>query len=135
MTIISVQGENILESLELVSEAQGDLTEPVYAILFDAHPELEPLFALDTDGGVRGSMLQYALECIMDYIGDRTLVTNFVSSSRYVHHGYGVPEHDFDDFFVAIMQCCQATLGARWTDAMDAEWQAMLKDLSNMKGI
>lgn len=130
---MSAQGENILKSLELVSEIEGDLTQPVYKILFEAHPELEPLFALDSDGGVRGSMLQYALECIMDYVGEQMLVTNFVSSSRYVHHGYGVPEHDFDDFFVAIMQCCKASLGNQWTDAMNTEWQAMLNDFSTMK--
>ena len=78
-------------------------------------------------------MLQYALECIMDYVGEQMLVTNFVSSLRYVQHGYGVPEHDFDDFFVAIMQCCKALLDDQWSDAMDTEWQAMLNDFSTMK--
>ena len=49
---------------------RGDPTADVYARLFAAHPELEALFLMDRDGGVRASMMQQALECIVDHTGD-----------------------------------------------------------------
>jgi hemoglobin-like flavoprotein len=56
----------LVDSLGLLSERAGDVTGLVYTRLFAAYPELEDLFLMDTDGGVRGSMLSQAFECLMD---------------------------------------------------------------------
>lgn len=129
---MSMQGENILKSLELASKIQGDLTDPIYKALFQAHPEMEELFILDTDNSVRGSMLQHTFECIMDYVGDRTIAPTFIASTRYVHDGYGVPEGEFDEFFVIVRDTCKSVLKEKWTPEMSTEWDAMLKDFSTM---
>ncbi|HOY76177.1 MAG TPA: hypothetical protein PLN33_00135 [Hyphomonadaceae bacterium] len=57
-----VDGKVILETLELVAERHSDPTAAIYQRLFNAHPELEALFLMDRDGGVRASMVQQAFE-------------------------------------------------------------------------
>ena len=56
----------ILQSLEALAEREGDPAPVIYARLFSDHPELETLFLMDTDGGVRGSMLQQCFDCLID---------------------------------------------------------------------
>ncbi len=129
---MSSQGENISKSLELVAELHGDPTERIYGALFGARPELEELFILDVDSGVRGSMVQYLFDCIDDYVGDQNFVANFMISTRSQHDGYGVPDDLFDEFFVVVRDTFKSILGARWTDDMNAAWDAMLDDFAKM---
>ena len=122
MTVSAV----ILETLERVAERRGDPTADVYERLFGRHPELERLFLMDRDGGVRASMMQQALECILDYVGDRLVAPQIIASSRIHHEGYNVPADRFDSFFVAIRDTFRDVLGADWTPAMEREWADML---------
>ncbi|TNE37918.1 MAG: globin [Alphaproteobacteria bacterium] len=124
-------GTHVMRSLELLGETGEDPTGPIYQRLFEGSPELEPLFILDTDQSVRGSMLQNALECIFDFCDGNRMATNFVETSRFVHDGYGVPDEKFDEFFIAIRDCCRISLDGQWTDDMDKEWQAMLTAFAN----
>ena len=116
----------ILDSLSLWAERGDDPTEAVYEQLFSRYPELLELFALDTDGGVRGSMLQHAFDCILDYVGENRIAANLVSTSRILHQGYGVPDGRFDEFFVVLRDSCRSALAQDWTDAMEAEWVDLL---------
>ena len=118
---------HILDSLALWGEVHADPTDSVYALLFSRYPELESLFVMDTDGGVRGSMLQQAFECIMDHVGEKQIAYSLVSTSRILHEGYGVPAGRFDDFFGVIRDSCRADLADEWTDAMEMEWNDMLE--------
>ena len=82
----------LTDSLGLLSERAGDVTGLVYARLFATHPELEDLFLMDTDGGVRGSMLAQAFECLMDLAeGPGTLAETVIRSERVNHDTYDVP--------------------------------------------
>lgn len=123
----------ITETLERVAERRGDPTSDVYARLFDSHPELERLFLLDRDGGVRASMMQQALECIVDYIGDRLVAPQIIASSRSHHDGYSVPRNRFDSFFVAIRDAFRNILGSDWTPEMEREWTAMLAEFAAIR--
>jgi hemoglobin-like flavoprotein len=116
----------IVDSLVLWGERGDDPTATVYEQLFSRYPELQELFVLDTDGGVRGSMLQQAFDCILDYVGKNRIAANLVSTSRILHQGYGVPEGRFDEFFVVLRDSCRSTLAQEWTDAMEAEWGDLL---------
>ena len=123
---MSAAGTHILESLSLWGELQSDPTKTVYAELFRCYPELESLFVMDTDGGVRGSMLQQAFECIVDYVGDNGLASSLITTSRILHEGYGVPDGIFDEFFVVIYRTCRLALAQDFTDAMESEWNELL---------
>ena len=54
-------------SLEFLVRELGDPQTRIYERLYRQHPEVQALFVLDADGGVRGSMLQTTLETILDY--------------------------------------------------------------------
>lgn len=119
-------GTHIMKSLELVAEKHGDPMDAIYQTLFANDPELEPLFVLDKDRSVRGSMLFHAIDCIEDHLGDNKVADNFIASSRWVHLGYGVPAEKFDLFFRAMQQTIKALLADEWTDEMAQEWSQML---------
>ncbi|MEQ1782121.1 MAG: globin [Hyphomonadaceae bacterium] len=121
-----VESAVILETLEQVAERRGDPTPDVYQRLFASYPQLERLFLMDRDGGVRASMMQQALECILDYVGDRRVALQIVASSRIHHDGYNVPADRFDSFFVAIRDTCRDILGPDWTPLMEREWAGLL---------
>ena len=121
------KGSHIIDALALWGEVHADPTESVYALLFSRYPELEALFVMDTDGGVRGSMLQQAFECIMDHVGENQIAASLVSTSRILHEGYGVPPGRFDDFFGVMRDACRTDLALEWTEAMDSEWEEMLE--------
>ena len=83
-------------------------------------------------GGVRGSMLQQAFECVLDYEGENHLAANIVSTSRILHQGYGVPDGVFDEFFVALRDTCRSILKEEWTQTMEEAWEKMLSNFKTM---
>jgi hemoglobin-like flavoprotein len=102
----------------------------VYAILFAAYPELEALFVMDRDGGVRASMMQQALECIVDHVDGGRMARSVIAAARLHHDGYGVPASRFDAFFVAIRDAFRAIMGADWTPEMQNAWERMLAEFA-----
>lgn len=126
------RGQNIIQSLELVGGLHGDPAPEVYSTLFRRHPDLEAHFVVDRDGSVRGSMLQHAFECIIDYFDADLIASNFITASRVVHDGYGVPVDKFDEFFIALRDTFRSLLGDKWTSEMEEEWETMLKDFSQL---
>lgn len=128
-----VDGAQIVRTLEIVAERRGDPTAEVYALLFGRYPELERLFSMDRDGGVRASMMQQGLECILDYVGDRLVAPQIIASSRIHHDGYNVPADRFDSFFVAIRDTFRDMLGGDWTVAMEREWADLLSEFAAIR--
>ena len=123
-------GTYVADSLALVADRVGDPTGPLYQSLFEQYPAFEDLFVLDTDQSVRGSMLMHVFECIDDYFAGNRVAFSFVASSRIVHEGYGVPQDQFDLFFVTLKDFCRKALGDDWSDEMEAEWSTMLADFA-----
>lgn len=119
-------GKLIMATLEAVAERHGDPTAAVYARLFRAHPELEALFVMDRDGGVRASMMQQALECILDHADGQRMGLAIIAAARGHHLGYGVPAETFDRFFPVIRDTFSEILGADWTAETERAWATML---------
>jgi len=123
----------IVATLEAVAERRGDPTADVYARLFGAYPELERLFLMDRDGGVRASMMQQGLECILDYVGDRLVSPQIIGAERQRHDSYGVPDRRFDAFFAAMRDTFRDIMGADWTPAMEREWAGLLAEFAAIR--
>ncbi len=119
----------IIETLEEVGETCPDPTPLVYDRLFAQRPDLEVLFVMDKDGGVRGSMMQQCLECIIDQVGEKSFVEGILISERQRHESYGVEEDVFETFFPVIRDTFRDHLGARWTPEMDREWSKLVDEL------
>lgn len=125
--------DTILKTLEEAADRHGDPAGLIYAKLFAAHPELETLFHMDRDGGVRASMVQEGFECILDYVGPRLTAPQIISAARLHHDGYGVPAARFDDFFIALRDALREILGSDWTPAMETEWDRLLAEFAAIR--
>jgi hemoglobin-like flavoprotein len=123
----------ILATLEAVAERRGDPAPDIYQRLFAAHPELERLFVMDTNGDVRASMMQQGLECILDYVGERLVAPQIIAAARVHHDGYGVPEDRFDAFFTAMRDVFRDIMDADWTPAMEREWKGLLAEFAAIR--
>lgn len=120
----------ILDSLDTFATREGDPAPGIYARLFAAHPELEALFLMDTDGGVRGSMLQQAFDCLIDVAEGGRMAEVVLGAERVNHKSYGVPDNLFDIFFLAIRDSVKASLADDWTAQTDAAWTRLLAQAS-----
>ena len=118
--------------LEQVSARVGDPYERIYARLFEQHPEFEPLFDLDTDGGVRAHMLSTSFECILGVAEGLETPAWLLEAARVQHEGYGLSPGDVQRFFVIIRDECRAILAAEWTPPMEAVWGRVLCELENV---
>jgi hemoglobin-like flavoprotein len=120
----------IVESLETAAARGGDLTAVVYARLFAQFPETEPLFALDSDGAVRGAMLTHVFDTILHFIGERRYAHRFIESEIVTHEGYNVPRDAFASFFGVVRDEVQAACGPEWTNELGKAWVQLLADLA-----
>lgn len=124
--------DQITQSLERFGAMCADPAPLIYQRLFAQHPEFEVLFAMDSDGGVRGSMLTTCFECIIGLAEGSQLPRFELQSARLSHQGYGVPESQLDDMFAAIRDTCRETLAGEWSPAMEAAWADILSEISRM---
>lgn len=123
----------ILDTLQLVADRHGDPTKAIYDRLFAAHPDLERLFAMDRDGGVRAEMVQVAFTCILDQVGEKLTAPGVISAARLHHEGYGVPDGRFDAFFVAMTEAFRDILADDWTPERIASWRALMAEFAAMR--
>jgi len=120
-------------TFERVVELAGDPKDRIYARLFELHPEFERLFVMDVDGGVRGSMLQTSVNCMMGVARNETATSRYlIEAARMIHDGYGISDHEVDSMFVAIRDTCREILGPEWNDETDVAWATLLKELSTV---
>lgn len=120
----------ILETLERAGDACADPAPLVYRRLFALRPEFEALFVMDTDGGVRGSMLETCFNAILGLEDDAPVQRVIISSSRFSHTAYGLAESDLDLMFRAIRDTVRDLNGAHWTPEAAAAWDARLAEIA-----
>ena len=116
----------IATSLEFLVRELGDPQTRIYERLYRQHPEVQSLFVLDADGGVRGSMLQTTLETILDYASKGRLDLVSLGAWRSHHLAYEVDAELFTRFFGIIRDCAKDSLGSDWSTEMETAWQDLL---------
>jgi hemoglobin-like flavoprotein len=109
-------------SLEAIAHHAGDPTESVYARLFELAPPLRALFVRDTDGSVRGQMLQQVFDTVLDLAGEDRYASVLIGTEWVNHQNLGVPGEQFSLFFTAMIDTFRAQLGAAWTAEFDTAW-------------
>jgi hemoglobin-like flavoprotein len=124
------QAELIEASLALAAERGGDLTPPVYARLFAARPDLEPLFGKDVNDSVKGEMLAQVFDTIFDFIGDRVYADHLMRSHSITHDGYNVPPAVFLSFFTVVAETVAEVIGHEWHGEMAAAWDELLAEIA-----
>lgn len=124
-----MRADLINHSFELAAERCGDLTAPVYARLFAAHPDMEPLFWRDSDHAVKGEMLARVIMAILDFVDKRQYAHTLIQCEVVTHDGYGVPPDVFGVFFGTVRDAVREACGADWTGEMEAAWAETLAAL------
>jgi hemoglobin-like flavoprotein len=119
----------IATSLECLVQMFGDPQALIYERLYCQHPEVKPLFVLDTDGSVRGAMLQTTLETIFDYAAKGRMDSLSLNAWRSHHLAYDVNPELFTRFFFLIRDCAKAELGSAWTADMESAWTDLLRQV------
>lgn len=120
------------QSLEIAAEACEDLAPRVYARLFAQAPQMEPMFCLDTDGAVRGSMLSHALRAVLDLVSERHFGPSLIRAEAMAHANYDVPPEIFAAFFSIIRDVVRELTGAAWSPAMDTAWSDLLDETARL---
>jgi hemoglobin-like flavoprotein len=123
----------ILDTLERAGERCADPAPLVYRRLFEMHPDLEALFVMDKDGGVRGNMLETCITCILGLVESSDTPRFLISAGRMQHDGYGVPDGQFDAMFVAMRDTFRDLLGADWSPEADAAWSGLLAEIARIE--
>jgi hemoglobin-like flavoprotein len=126
-----VHARAIERSLELAAEREGDLTPRVYARLFEQKPEMETLFARDTNDLIKGEMLMRVFEAVLDFVGERRYADHLISAEVITHEGYEVPREVFATFFGIVAAVVRESCGPEWTAEMNRAWQGLLDDLAH----
>jgi len=123
------QAKAIEQSLELAAERAGDLTEAIYALLFERQPEMQALFWRDSNGAIKGEMLARVIEAILDFVGERLYASHLIQCEVVTHAGYDVPPEVFGVFFGVVAATLRELLGEAWTAEFEDAWTGLLADL------
>jgi hemoglobin-like flavoprotein len=119
----------ITESFELAAERCDDLTPMVYDRLFRERPETRTMFRTEGSASVKGSMLQLAIDAILDFAGERKGSHRLIFCEVQSHECYGTPPELFGMFFSVIADCLRELLGDKWSPPMEAAWNKLLAEL------
>lgn len=124
----------IRQSLERLADRQGDPTALVYARLFAARPDAEPLFVGDRTGAARGEMLAQAFEALLDLAEGGDQGARLIAIERINHEGLGVPPDVFADFFPMVADVVREGLGEAWTPDVAAAWATLTDRARSLAG-
>jgi hemoglobin-like flavoprotein len=120
----------IQHSFELATGRCADFTPLVYDRLFRAHPETEAMFARDTSGHIKGSMLAFAVDAILDFAGERSGTFRMIGCEVQSHEAYGTSRELFFAFFGVIREILRELLGADWSAEFEEAWRMLLDEIA-----
>ncbi len=124
-----IEAAPIVHSLKLAAERCEDLTPLVYERLFRERPETRALFRTDGSTLVKGSMLELALDAILDFAGERKAAHRMIFCEVQSHAAYGTSPELFNVFFAVIAEVVRDLIGTRWTREIDSAWRTLLGEL------
>jgi hemoglobin-like flavoprotein len=129
MTKSRIDNEAIVASLELAAARCEDLMPPVYERLFRERPETRNLFRTEGSALVKGSMLELAIDAILDFAGEREASHRLIFCEVQSHDAYGTSPELFNVFFTVIADTLRDLLGDDWTPQMDEAWRSLREEL------
>ena len=119
----------IERSFRLAAERCEDPTPLVYRRLFREHPEAEAMFRREASDLVKGSMLAFSIEAILDFAGERTGNFRMIECEVSSHDAYGTPRELFGKFFGVIAATLREILGSEWSPEIEQAWRKLLEEI------
>lgn len=131
MSQASAASDVIVASLQLAAERCEDLTPLVYERLFRERPETRKMFRTEGSHLVKGSMLELAIEAILDFAGERKASHRLIFCEVQSHDAYGTSPELFNVFFAVIADTVQDLLGDDWSPETDLAWRGLRQQLDH----
>ena len=122
----------VQHSFELASARCEDLTPLVYQRPHRAYPETIAMFRSQSSEFVKGSMLAFTIDAILDFAGERSGKLRMIACEAVSHDAYGTPRDLFMAFFGVIADTLREQLGADWSDDIDAAWKELLSEIEQI---
>lgn len=122
----------IEQSFALAAERCEDLTPLVYARLARDYPETRTMFRSQGSDLVKGSMLVFAIEAILDFAGERSGKFRMIECEVSSHDAYGTSRHLFFAFFGIMAETLREVLGTDWSEEIDGAWRQMLDEIEGI---
>jgi len=122
---VTTMNINLLtESLLLVDGQEHLLTPRFYAILFERHPEVRPLFGSDI--APQAKMLRDAILAVLDHLDDTAWLGDTLGSLGRKHAGWGVTAEMYGWVAEAMISAMEELGGEQWTSEMNIAWTEAL---------
>jgi hemoglobin-like flavoprotein len=122
----------ILRSIELAAERCEDLAPLVYARLAREYPETSAMFRKEGSDLVKGSMLAFAIEAMLDFAGERNGKFRMIECELSSHDAYGTSSELFVAFFGIIAVTLRELLGMDWSPEIEEAWQKLLCEIEGL---
>ena len=122
----------ILRSFEIAATRCEDLTPLVYRRLFRDHPEAEAMFRRDGGDLVKGSMLAFTIDAILDFAGERRGHFRMIECEMMSHDAYGTPPELFNAFFRIVAETLRELLGADLSTEIADAWRKLLDEVDGV---
>jgi len=122
----------IVRSFELAADCCDDLTPLVYERLARAYPETNAMFRKEGSDLVKGSMLVFAIEAILDFAGERHGKFRMIACEVSSHDAYGTSRELFFAFFGIIADTLREILGTAWSNEIETAWRTMLDEIEGI---
>lgn len=122
----------ILHSFEIAAARCEDLTPLVYRRLFRDHPEAEAMFRRDRGDLVKGSMLAFTIDAVLDFAGERRGHFRMIGCEMMSHDAYGTPPELFNAFFWIIAETLRELLGGDWSTEVEDAWRKLLDEIDGV---
>jgi len=127
---VTMDAELLETSLALVDTPDSGLTDRFYAILFERHPSLRPMFG--ADAARQATMLRSAVISVVDHLDDPVWLAETLGDLGARHARWGVVPGTYR----AVAGCMVAAMaeigGARWTPQMSDAWLEALDAVAGL---
>lgn len=121
----------IVDSLDRAAQRCTDITQPVYDRLFMLLPETRARFRADPGNFIKTSMLELAIDAIVDFAGERKAAHRLIVCEVQSHDGYGTTPELFSVFFVAIADVLRDVLKEDWSPEHQAAWDSLISEIND----
>lgn len=113
--------ELLRQSFQRALDENPRLTERFYAILFERHPEVEPLFSSSARRH-QPAKLAAALSGVVAHLDDAAWLDRTLGEMGRRHVGYGVTRAMYTPVGEALLMTLREAVGDDWTADHETHW-------------
>lgn len=118
-------------SFNALAPRAPELVDRFYAILFERHPRLKPLFAHVNMGEQKKHLVQ-ALALLVANLEKADMLRSYLGGLGAKHVRYGVRDEHYDAVGESLLAAMAETAGPIWTDELQREWTATYGAVAGM---